>query len=238
MKFQVTLLIIIIREIISIFIFKITKFLANYQNPTDRDKYIDMVTNRRLILEYVNYYYNLYYIAFYRKITGCCTGNFCFYELKKQLMMILIIDSIYIIARLFYQIFHLRKNKKYFQRLMNKYQTNNKNGIPDLQDFSIKFKIYTREEFVEENIQKLIMPVIFHFGYVMQFGICYPISFLFLLIFTMFCRIAYSISLIYLFYVKTFEASKGLRYYNKMQNTIIYIGLFTNIGIICYTKKK
>jgi hypothetical protein len=236
-KFQVPLLILILREIISIFIFKITKFLTNYQKPTDRDKYIDMVTNKRLILEYVNYYYNLYYIAFIRKIKGTCTENDCFSELKNQLMMILIIDSIYIIAKLFYQIFYLRKSQKDFQRLMNKYQSNNnKNLIPNIQHFSIKFKIYTREEFIEEDIQKLIMPVIFHFGYVIQFGVCYPISFLFLLIFTILCRIADSISLIHIFYVKTIEASKGWKYCNKMQNTIIFFGIFTNIGIICYTK--
>ena len=235
-KFQMPLLILILREIISIFIFKITKFLTNYQNPTDKDKYIDMVTNKRLILEYVNYYYNLYYLAFYRKIKGICTEEECFSQLKNQLMMILIIDSIYIIAKLFYKIYYLRKSQKDFQRLMNKYQTNNKNASQNNQLFSIKFKIYTREEFVEEDIQKLIMPVIFHFGYVIQFGVCYPISFLLLLIFTLFCRIAYSISLIYVLYVKTLEASKGLKYYNKMQNTIIFIGIFTNIGIICYTK--
>jgi hypothetical protein len=236
-KFQVPLLILILREIISIFIFKVTKFLTNYQNPTDRDKYIDMVTNKRLILEYVNYYYNLYYIAFIRKIKGTCTENDCFSELKNQLMMILIIDSIYIIAKLFYQIFYLRKSQKDFQRLMNKYQSNNnKNLIPNIQHFSIKFKIYTREEFIEEDIQKLIMPVIFHFGYVIQFGVCYPISFLFLLIFTILCRIADSISLTHIFYVKTIEASKGWKYCNKMQNTIIFFGIFTNIGIICYTK--
>ena len=34
------------------------------------------------------------------------------------------------------------------------------------------------EEFSEENTQKIILPVIFHFGYVIQFGACFPISFL------------------------------------------------------------
>ena len=44
--------------------------------------------------------------------------------------------------------------------------------------------------------------------------------------------------MINLFYVKTIEVSRGLKNYNKMQNTMLFIGIFTNIGIICYTKGK
>ena len=44
--------------------------------------------------------------------------------------------------------------------------------------------------------------------------------------------------MINLFYVKTIEVSRGLTNYNKRQNTMLFIGIFTNIGIICYTKGK
>ena len=238
-KYQVPILIIIIREILSIFIFNIMKYLASFENPTDKDKYTEIVINKRLLLEYVNYYYNLYYMAFYRKIKGMCRGIVCYSELKHQLMLILITDSIYVLAKLLYKIIYLRKSQKKFERkLMNQYKSDKNNKIKDLQYFSIKFKIYTREEFVEEDMQKVIMPVIFRSGYVIQFGVCYPITFIFLLILVIFCRIVDAISLIHLSYVKNIEVSRGLKYYNKMQNTIIFLGIFTNIGIICYTKGK
>lgn len=120
---------------------------------------------------------------------------------------------------------------------MQKIRTSRRN-VNDQRYFSIKFKIYTREEFVEEDIQKVIVPVIYDFGYVIQFGACYPIAFLFLIILVILCRIVDAISMIILYYVKTIEVSKGLKKYNRMQNILLYIGIFTNLGIICYTKGK
>ena len=52
------------------------------------------------------------------------------------------------------------------------------------------------------------------------------------------CRIADAISMILLYYVKTIEVSKGLKKYNNIQYIMLFIGIFTNIGIICYTKGK
>ena len=236
-QYQIPILILIIREIISSLIYNLTKRLANFENPTDKDKYIEIVTKKRLILEYINYYFNLYYIAFYKKTKGICRNNDCFSELRKQLMMILIVDSLYTLATLFYKIIFLRNNQKKLERKLMKQNTRNKEE--DLVKYcSIKFKMYTREEFIEENIQKLIMPIIFDFGYVIQFGACYPLSFIFLLISVIFARVANAFSMIHLIYVKTIEVSKGLKNYNRMQNKMLYIGIFTNIGIICYTKGK
>ena len=157
--------------------------------------------------------------------------------LKTQLLMLLMADSVLVLIKLFYKSFYLRKAKKSFETtLMKKY--NKSDIINDPQSTSIKFKIYTREEFSEENTQKIILPVIFHFGYVIQFGACFPISFLFLFILTIFCRITDALSMVNLYYVKTIEASKGLKGYNRMQTRMLFIGVFTNIGIICYTKGK
>ena len=238
-QYQVPIIILIIREIISSFIYDVTKYMANLEKPTDKDKYIEIVTKKRLILEYINYYFNLYYIAFYRKFIGKCRKNDCFSELKNQLMMILIADSIYVLAKIFYKIIYLRNSQKNFQRkLMSKFKKSRKDLNYELQFFSIKYKIYTREEFLEEDIQKLIIPIIFDFGYVIQFGACYPMSFIFLFILVIFCRIADAISMLNLLYVKTIEISKGLKNYNIMQNIMLFIGIFTNIGIICYTNVK
>ena len=236
-RYQVPILILIIRELLSKLIYKITKTLAHLENPTDKDKYLEIVTRKRLILEYINYYFNLYYIAFYHRLAGKCTYENCLSELKTQLLMLLIVDSIFVLGKLLYKSFYLRKTKKSFETtLMKKY--NKSDVINDPQSTSIKFKIYTREEFSEENTQKIILPVIFHFGYVIQFGACFPISFLFLFILTIFCRITDALSMVNLFYVKTIEASKGLKGYNRMQTRMLFIGVFTNIGIIYYTKGK
>ena len=235
--YQVPVLILIIRELLSKVIYKITKILAHLENPTDKDKYLELVTRKRLILEYINYYFNLYYIAFYHKLAGKCNNNNCLSELNTQLLMILITDSIFVLGKLFYKSFYLKKAKKSFENTLMKKYSKSESKI-DPQSTSIKFKIYTREEFNEENTQKIILPIIFHFGYVIQFGACFPISFLFLFILLICCRIVDAISMVNLFYVKTIEASKGLKGYNRMQTRMLFIGMFTNIGIIFFTKGK
>ena len=236
-RYQVPILILIIREVISIYIYKVTKKLAHLENPTDKDKYLELVTRKRLILEYINYYFNLYYIAFYHKLAGKCYFGNCLQELNNQLIMILITDSLFVIIKLFYKTYNLTKAKRSFESSLMKHYDKSDN-INERESTSIKFKIYTREEFSEESIQKIILPVIFHFGYVIQFGACFPISFLFLLILAIFCRVTDALSMINIFYLKTIEASKGLKAYNRMQTRIIFIGIFTNIGIIFFTKGK
>ena len=236
-KYQVPVLILIIREAISKLIYKITKKFARLENPTDKDKYLEIVTRKRLILEYVNYYFNLYYIAFYHKLAGKCNFSTCLVELNTQLIMLLIADTLLVIGKLFYKYFYLRKTKKSFENTLMKI-SNNREETSQSHSTSTKFKIYTREEFSEENSQKIILPIIFHFGYVIQFGACFPISFLFLFILVIFCRIADAFSMVELFYVKAIEASKGLKGYNRMQTRMLFIGIFTNIGVIFFTKGK
>ena len=232
-KYQVPILILIIRELLSIIIYKLTKKLAHLENPTDKDKYLELVTRKRLILEYINYYFNLYYIAFYHKIAGKCSSDDCLSDLNLQLLMLLIADSFFVLGKLFYKTSFLRKTNKAFENNSLK-----KNVNIDICSTSIKFKIYTREEFSEENIQKMILPVIFHFGYAIQFGACFPISFLLLFFLVIFCRIADALYMISIYYVKTIEASKGLKAYNRMQTRMVFIGIFTNMGIIYFTKAK
>ena len=236
-EYQVPILILIIREAISKLIYELTKIFAHLENPTDRDKYLEIVTRKRLILEYVNYYFNLYYIAFYHKLSGKCHFNNCLTELNTQLLMLLIADTLLVIGKLFFNYFCLRKAKKSFEsKLMKKSNKKDEKNIP--KSTTIKFKIHTREEFNEENIQKIILPIIFHFGYVIQFGACFPISFLFLIILVIISRIVDAFSMVEIFYVKTIEASKGLKGYNRMQTRMLFIGIFTNIGVIFYTKGK
>ena len=69
----------------------------------------------------------------------------------------------------------MNKNIKNFEIRMKKVYEKNS-------DYIEKLKFYTRELFKEEEIQKLIIPIIFNFGYIIQFGICCPISFFFMLI--------------------------------------------------------
>ena len=204
--------------------------MAKLEKPTDKEEYNDIVTKKRLTLEFVNYYFNLYYIAFYKKMKNTCEDGDCFLELRKQLILILISNIISLIVNLIFKVIHLKRNIKNFEVKITKYQKDS--------NLIEKLKFYTREEFTEDDIQKLVLPIIFNFGYVIQFGICCPISFVFLLILVLFSRIANSISMIYLYFIKSINISKGLTIYNQTQFILIFVGFFSNIGIIFYTKNN
>ena len=228
-RYILPIIIFVAREILSAFFYKFSEKLAHLEKPSDKEEYDEIVTKKRLTLEFVNYYFNLYYIAFYKKAYNMCEDGDCFLELRKQLLLILISNIISVITQVIYRIIYLRNNRKNFDIKMT--QRFNKNS-----GFIEKIIFYTRQQFTEDDIQKLVMPIVFNFGYLIQFGICCPISFVFMLILVIFSRITNSISLVYLFYVKSINISKGLTVYNKTQFILVFIGFFSNIGIIFYTK--
>ena len=221
----------IIREIISSFIYTFSETLANLEKPSDKDEYDEIVTNKRIILEFVNYYFNLYYIAFYKKAINICENGDCFIELRKQLLLILISNIIFVIIKVIYKFIYLRNNIKNFEfRITQKLKSDS--------GFIEKLQFYTREQFSEEDVQKLVLPIIFDFGYIIQFGTCCPISFDFMLILIILNRIINGISMLYLFYVKTINICKGLNIYNKTIFALVFIGIISNMGIIFYTNNN
>jgi hypothetical protein len=192
-KYTLPILIYIVREIISKIFYKISAILAKLERPTDKEEYDEIVIKKRLTLEFVNYYFNLYYIMIYKKMKNKCENGDCFQELRKQLILILLSNIFSVLFQFIYRIIYMRKNIKNFEiRMKQAYEKNS--------DFIDKLKFYTRELFTEDNIQQLIIPVIFNFGYVIQFGICCPISFFFMLILIIFIRLTNAISMIYVYY--------------------------------------
>ena len=230
-KYTLPILIYIAREIISKIFYKISAILAKLERPTDKEEYEQIVTKKRLTLEFVNYYFNLYYIMLYKKKKNKCENGDCFQELRKQLILILISNISSVFITFVYRIIYMNKNIKNFEIRMKKVYEKNS-------DYIEKLKFYTRELFKEEEIQKLIIPIIFNFGYIIQFGICCPISFFFMLILIIFIRLTNAISMIYLYYVKTLSISKGFYVYNNTQYLFVFIGIFSNLCILLYTKNS
>ena len=230
-KYTLPILIYIAREIISKIFYEISAILAKLEKPTDKEEYDQIVIKKRLTLEFVNYYFNLYYIMLYKKMKNKCENDDCFQELRKQLILILLSNICSVIFQFIYKIIYMRKNIKNFEIKMK--QAYEKNS-----DIIDKLKFYTRELFTEDNIQQLIIPIIFNFGYVIQFGICCPISFFFMLILIIFIRLTNAISMIYVYYVKTLSISKGLLVYNNTQYLLVFAGMFSNLCLLFYTKNS
>ena len=57
-----------------------------------------------------------------------------------------------------------------------------------------------------------------------------------MLILIIFIRLTDAISMIYVYYVKTLSISKGLLVYNKTQQLFMFIGIFSNLSLLFYTR--
>lgn len=227
----VPILIFFVREIMSKIYKKISKWLTKIEKPIDIQSYNESVIKKQLVFEFFNYYFNLYYIAFCKKYFEFCQFGDCYLELGNQLIMILLSDMVSLMTKLFYKGIYLRnKIKKFENKILEKYINSN--------NTSKKYIYYTRSEFDEGDVQNLLLPIVFNFGYVLQFGACCPLSFVFMLGLTVCIRMANSLSMGHLLYVKVMSDSKGIGVYNRMQGFISFMGLFTNLFIIFYTNNN
>ena len=219
------------REIMSNIYKKISKWVTNIEKPINKDEYNESVIKKRICFEFFNYYFNMFYIAFFKKYFEICAFLDCYLELGNQLMIILSSDMVSIATKFFYKAFYLRQKTKTFEKKI-------KEKYMDEVNSSKKYIYYTREEFDDGDIQSLMMPIVFNFGYIILFGACCPLSFAFMLILVLFIRLANGISMTKLLYVKTMGDSRGIGVFNKMQGFLAQIGLISNLCVIFFTNKN
>ena len=225
----IPILIFILRKIFSYLFEIVGKFLTNLEKPCDEEEYFEILIRKKVFFEFFNYYFNLYYIAFIKKYLGKCEYNNCFYELSNQLIIILFSDLISIFIKLFYNGYYLKNQKKIFEKnILDKYINSNNS--------SKKYNYFTRKEFKQNDINNLMIRILYNFGYIMQFGVCCPISFSFMFFNILITRIINSIRMSQLLYVKTMNESKGIIIF-KIQKILVFIGFFTNFGIMAYTNE-
>ena len=119
---------------------KISKWVTNIEKPINKDEYNESVIKKRICFEFFNYYFNMFYIAFFKKYFEICAFLDCYLELGNQLMIILSSDMVSIATKFFYKAFYLRQKTKTFEKKI-------KEKYMDEVNSSKKYIYYTREEF-------------------------------------------------------------------------------------------
>ena len=220
----------ITRELLSKLYNKLNKWVTDKENYLTKSEYRYSLLKKQLCFEFFNYYFNLYYIAFGKRYFEICAYNDCFQELGNQLTMIIISDITVVASKTIFYFIHKRKQKKKIDKtILEKYTYSD--------NHSKKYIYYTRKQFGDSDISKAMMPIIFNFGYVIQFGVCSKISFAFMFLLTIFLRLATGFTMKYLVYVKSLNESKGIDIFNKVQEIMAFLGIISNLCIIFYTNK-
>ena len=218
----------VIREMLTNINKKIAKWLTNKESNITKEEYNESYLKKTICFEYVNYYFNLFYIAFGKRYFEKCLYGDCFLEVGQQLSIIIMSNITVLATKFIYNGIYLRDKTKQFEgKVLEKYTMSG--------NLSNKMRYYTRSEFDSDDVSSLFLPIIFNFGYIVQFGVASPISFCFVLFLVLFMRITNSVSMFYLFYVKTFNESHGIGLLNTIQGMLSYIGIITNLCLIFYT---
>ena len=230
-KYITPVIIFILREIFSFLSVKLNKWLYSHQKFISESEKEKMLFKKKLIFEFFNYYFNLYYIAFIKKNFEKCLYDNCYKELEEQLIMIVISDATVTCVKFYINVISIRKQKNKFEKeIQSKYLY--------LENNSKKFRYYTRYTFEDSFIVQYYLQIFLSFGYILQFGACCPISFILVLFNTILTRIILGIALRDIYFAQTHNKYTGLTIINKAQELISFIGIISNLFIIFYTNES
>ena len=226
----IPVMIYITRELLSKLYSKINKYITNYENLMSKKDYKMSLLKKQLTFEFFNYYFNLYYIAFAKKYFEKCAYDDCFNELGNQLTIIIISDMTVQATKSIYYFIYKRKLRKKFEKIILEKEAYSNNN-------SKKYKYYTTSTFGDQDISSVILPVIYNFGYIVQFGVTSKISFIFMFLLSIFFRLLTGFNLKYLVYLKSLYESNGIGIFNRVQKIMAFLAIISNLGIIFYTNK-
>ena len=227
-KYIIPIIYFILREIFSVFAERINIWLYSHQKFISEKEKEKMLVQKKLLFEFFNYYFNLYYIAFFKKNFEKCLYDNCYTELEQQLIMIIISDAILICIKFYYNVINLRKK-------VNKLEKEIQIKFSYLENTSNKFRYYTRYAFNNKSIVEYYLKIFLTFGYILQFGACCPLSFILVLFITILTRVTLGISLRDIYYAQIYDENTGLGIINQAQELISFIGIISNLFIIFYT---
>ena len=194
-----------------------------------------------IVFEFFNYYFSLYYIAFFKQYYGLCQDNSCFDELGNQLFTLIFCDIVNdMISLIWLLIFKKDKEKSLRVSYMSNYQksaseTENKDENLKNQFACSKIEYYIRKEYKCNNLFDEYKEILLIFGYVVQFGSSSPMCFIFAFAHAYISRFGDAIKMIRLQYVKFFDGTKGLGIVFNILKIYTMIGFISNVLILFFT---
>ena len=226
-KYIVPVLCYLLREIFSFIDEKWVRWLVGHLKQLSKEIKRQIKLKMKIIFEFVNYFFNLYYIAFIKKYYGTCLNDDCHTELGNQLIIIIICDLIALIISIIIPSFYnIKKRAEIESKILDvAYEENSSN----------KYKYYTRNKFLYKYMRTNYIKTILYFGYMIQFGASAPMTFMIILLSTIFNRIVLGMSLKNIYYAQVFEESIGINKLKKWIKIISFIGILSNLCCIFYT---
>lgn len=212
---------VLIRNLLSIVNYKIAEKLTVYENNILMSQYEDKFMVKIIIFEFVNYYFGLFYIAYFKRGNEICAGNNCFEELGHQLITIIITSNILNIFEIGIPLIQNIYRRNYLKKLINEKFSHSEDP---------KLHLYYKTEYYDTMIYEYI-EIILSYGYIILFGISSPICFFFTLISAWVERMTDCYKLIKFHNISIIAGSKGIGITLKILKVFTFLGILTNTSI-------
>ena len=184
--FLIPVLNVVLRNISSFLNYYVSKWVTNYENHTMQSSYEDSMIIKIISFEFVNYYFNLIYIAYFKNYYESCVNNDCFEELGHQLTIIILTSTVFNIVELFFPFLTEIYNKKNFNFV------NQEENKRMLNLSKPKYPDYMSHEYIN---------IVLKYGYVILFGIASPSCFFLILVSIWLKRFVDCYKLVYIYNV-------------------------------------
>lgn len=217
----------VIRQLNSVAFQQVSEILTDWEihETTSEKRYSHVIKN--IAFQFFNYYYNLYYIAFFKTDPTKCLGQNCKFELETQVTVLLISAILNDFVVIVYLQFFASKSIKAQIKTLNEASETSKIK----KNASTKHKFYTRRLYEDQNADKEYIDVALSFGYVIQFGGSNPVCFFLCLISTVLARLADAVKLGVYEHVNFSSGSKGIGCHAIIINFLITMGIISNLVI-------
>jgi hypothetical protein len=215
---------VVLRNILSTLNYAIASWSCKFESHTLLEKYEDSYILKVTVFEFVNYYFYLFYIGYFKHLYGNCTNNDCFGELGHQLVIILITSNIINVFEI-----GIPFISNLFRVGLYEYFPNYKNSI--FKNFFTKNGprlIAKQRSQYEDPIAFEYLEVIFNYGYVILFGVTSPICFIIAFIHIYIERLVDCYKLIKLHTVNDYQGTHGIGIILRILKIFTFLGIITN----------
>jgi hypothetical protein len=219
---------VIVRKILSEVNYAVTLYLTGFERHLKASSYEDSFIAKIAVFEFVNYYFNLFYIAYFKHFYEVCANNDCVGELAHQLITIICtsyaITLLEVLLSTFITIYRKKTLKKLnLSKTKNKFTEKNPRVSINYKTDYYEFMTYEYSE------------IIFGYGYVVMFGISAPVSFLLFCIFLWLQRLFDTYRLVKLQNVPIIESSKGVGIVLKILKVFIFFSIIISSSLAFFT---
>lgn len=212
---------VIIRNVLSAINYQVANWSCEFENHIHVEQFENSFILKVTMFEFVNYYFNLFYIGYFKHLYGTCANNDCFNELGHQLVMILITSNILNLLEIGIPFITRLFKVGYFKYFISE----NLKSKFDEKDPRVTSNYKTN---YDDTISYEYLEIIFNYGYIILFGITSPVCFVLAFLHIYLERIVDSYKLIKLHNLTVLDGGHGIGVILKILKIFTFLGIITN----------